>query len=229
MIGTGACGPDENGSRSLIDSLNAFIVDNSASTWALIAVFALAMLDGFVPPLPSESIVVTLAAISASTGSPSLIMLGVCAAIGAFIGDNVTFLIGKHSGLGRLEHSHRPKVQRAFRWAAEELDRRGGLAIIVARYVPIGRIAVNLTAGASQFGHPRFMALDAVAVMTWATYSVAIGAVAGHWFEDHPLVAAISGICFAVLTGFAIDALLRRVGVVRDTPEPAGDQAAPKE
>lgn len=208
----------------MIDSLNAFILDNSASAWALIAVFALAMLDGFVPPLPSESIVITLAAISASTGSPALVLLGICAAIGAFLGDNITFLIGRHSGLGRLAHSERPKVQRAFSWAATELHRRGGLAIIVARYIPIGRIAVNLTAGASKFSHPKFVALDAVAVTTWAAYSVAIGALAGHWFEDHPLVAALSGICFAVLTGFAIDALLRRFGLTADTPAAAANQ-----
>lgn len=210
----------------MIDSLNAFIFDNSASAWALIAVFALAMLDGFVPPLPSESIVITLAAISASTGSPELVLLGICAATGAFLGDNITYLIGRHSGLGRLADSERPKVQRAFSWAATELHRRGGLAIIVARYIPVGRVAVNLTAGASKFSHPKFVALDVVAVTTWAGYSVAIGALAGHWFENHPLVAALSGICFAVLTGFVIDKLLRRLGLTSDTPVRASDQEA---
>lgn len=202
----------------MVDTINAFILSNSASGWALVMVFALAMLDGFVPPLPSESIVITLAAISASTGSPGLLALGCCAAAGAFIGDNLTFLMGRHSGLGRLAHSDRPKVKRSFTWAAAELKRRGGLAIIVARYVPVGRIAVNLTAGATAFGHTRFAALDAVAVTTWATYSVAVGALAGHWFEDHPLVAALSGICFAVLTGVVIDKLLRTFGI---TAEPA--------
>lgn len=211
----------------MIDSLNAFILDNSASSWAIVAVFALAMLDGFVPPLPSESVVITLAAISASTGSPPLLLLGTCAAIGAFLGDNLTFLIGRHSGLGRLSHSERPKVQRAFRWAATELHRRGGLAIFVARYVPVGRVAVNLTAGASRFSQPKFVALDAFAVTTWAAYSVGIGALAGLWFKNHPLVAALSGIFFAVLTGLAIDALLRRAGLSGDTPA-AAYQAPPE-
>ncbi len=143
----------------MIDALTAFIVENSASPWALIAVFALSMLDGLIPPLPSESIVIALAAISASTGAPSLVNLGLCAAIGAFLGDNLTFLIARHSGVGRLANSSRPRVQRAFGWAATELHRRSGLAIIVARYIPIGRIAVNLTAGASRFSYPRFIAL----------------------------------------------------------------------
>ncbi len=206
----------------MLDAINAFIVDNSGSAWAIAAVFTLSMLDGFVPPLPSESIIITLAAISASTGSPSLIALGVSAAIGAFLGDNITYLIGRHSGLGRLAHSDRPRVKRAFSWAAQELGRRGGLAIIVARYIPVGRIAVNLTAGASGFRRPKFVALDAIAVTTWAAYSVAIGALAGRWFHDHPLAAALSGICFAVLTGFAVDSLLRRFGVVSDTSVSAG-------
>ncbi|MBK7720849.1 MAG: DedA family protein [Austwickia sp.] len=208
----------------MVETLNQFIIANSPSTWALVAVFALATLDGFFPPLPSESVVITLAAVSASTGSPSLIALGVCAAIGAFLGDNLTFLIGRHSGLNRMAHSKRPPVQRAFRWAASELHRRGGLAILVARYVPVGRVAVNLTAGASGFSRPKFIALDALAVTTWATYSVAIGALAGHWFHDHPFIAALSGICLAVLTGLAVDAILRRTGLVADTPEPVDPQ-----
>lgn len=196
----------------MIETLNAFILDHAGSPWALLAVFALATLDAFFPPLPSESIVITLAAISASTGSPDLLALGACAACGAFLGDNMTYFIGRHSGLGRLAHSRQPRVQRTFTWAARELHRRSGLAIIVARYIPVGRVAVNLTAGASQFNRRAFVGLDVVAVTTWATYSVIIGALAGRWFENHPLLAALSGICLAVGMGLAIDILLRRIG-----------------
>lgn len=212
----------------MIDALTAFIVENSASPWALIAVFALSMLDGLIPPLPSESIVIALAAISASTGAPSLVILGLCAAIGAFLGDNLTFLIARHSGVGRLANSSRPRVQRAFGWAATELHRRSGLAIIVARYIPVGRIAVNLTAGASRFSYPRFIALDMVAVTAWAAYSVAVGALAGRWIENHPFVAAFSGIGFAVLTGLLVDALLRRTGLSTSDSGPTSKETCAK-
>jgi membrane protein DedA with SNARE-associated domain len=46
--------------------------------------------------------------------------------------------------------------------------------------VPFGRVAVNLTAGASGFGYPRFLALTAVAGVCWAGYtSVVVALVLG--------------------------------------------------
>ncbi len=116
----------------------------------LAAVLTLAALDAFIPPLPSESVVIGLSAIAADTGHPNRWALFACAAVGAFLGDNLTYTMGRHSPLRRWIAGH-PRLEKAFSRAAVELDRRGAFAILAARYVPIGRIAVNLTAGAVQF------------------------------------------------------------------------------
>ncbi|WP_052110078.1 DedA family protein [Knoellia sinensis] len=194
----------------MLETITSLIQDNAAALWVLPALFLLATFDALLPPVPSESVIITLAAFGAAHGSPHLIALGVVAALGAFIGDNLTFTVARRSGLRRLRDSPRPKLRSAFRRAEHELDRRGGLAIVVARYIPVGRVAVNVTAGAGTFSRGRFVLLSAIAAVTWASYSVAIGALAGHWVEANPLLGAVAGIAFAATLGLIVDRLLSR-------------------
>lgn len=195
----------------MFETINALIHDNAAAFWVLPALFLLATFDALLPPVPSESVVITLAAFGAAHGSPHLVALGVVAALGAFLGDNLTFTLARKSRLSRLRDSRRPKLRQAFRRAEHELDRRGGLALVVARYIPVGRVAVNVTAGAGTFPRRRFVLLSGIAAVTWATYSVAIGALAGHWVESNPLLGAIAGIAFAATLGVIVDRMLSRV------------------
>lgn len=207
----------------MFDALNQFIQDNAGAGWVLPLVFALCLLDGFFPPLPSESVVVALAAVSASVGEPSLVFLFLAAASGAFVGDNIAYTLGRHGGLRRLRSTKKFKMSTMLDWAEKELDKRGAMIIIVARYIPVGRVAVNITAGITRFHRGRFIACDLVAVTSWAAYSVAIGAVAGHWMEENPLLGAILAIILAVVLGALVDRFLQRRGAA---PREETDEAA---
>ena len=70
-------------------------------------------------------------------------------------------------------------------------------------------MAVNLTAGASEFPRRRFLGLTALAGITWSVYSVGVGALAGAWLKDNPLLGAAAGIVVAVVIGAVIDRVLR--------------------
>lgn len=194
----------------MFETINTLIEQNAAATWVLPALFLLATFDAVLPPVPSESVVITLAAFGVASGSPHLLALGAVAALGAFLGDNLTFLLARRSRLRGLRDSPRPKLRQAFLRGERELDRRGGLAIVVARYIPVGRVAVNVTAGAGTFGHRRFVLLSGLAAGSWAAYSVAIGALAGHWVQDNPLLGAIGGIVLAGTLGLVFDRILQR-------------------
>ncbi len=193
------------------DAINAFITIHAATPWALGVVFLLAALDAALPPLPSESIIIALAAFGVANASPNLALLVVVAATGAWLGDNLTYTLGRHSPIHRLRDTHRPRLRRAFRFASRELDHRGGVLIVVARYIPVGRVAVNVTAGASEFPRPRFVGLTGIATVAWASYTVAIGALAGAWVKDNPLLGAVGGIVVALLLGVAADHIVRRL------------------
>ncbi|WP_256842952.1 DedA family protein [Ornithinimicrobium cryptoxanthini] len=190
--------------------INEFVRAQAGSVWVLPLVFALCTIDGFFPPLPSESIIVALAAVSASVGEPNMWWVFVVAATGAMLGDNIAYAIGRHGGLTRLNDSKSHRVRDAMGWAHRELDQRGAMIIIAARYIPVGRVVVNITAGATKFRWRKFFALDFVAALSWAAYSIAIGTLAGRWLHDNPLLATAVAVAGGVLLGLLIDRLLHK-------------------
>ncbi|MCK2021548.1 VTT domain-containing protein [Microbacterium sp. kSW2-24] len=194
-----------------MDVINDLILQAVASPWLVLVLFAVTVLDGFFPPVPSETVLVAAAAASVSGGGTNLLLLGVVAALGAALGDNIAFLIGRRLGTSRAGWMRRPRVRAAFAHAERALETRSAALILGARYIPVGRVAVNMTAGALRFPWRRFLPLSLVAGASWSALSLAIGLLAGSWIKDQPLLSAGVGIVIALLIGIVID----RVSAVR--------------
>lgn len=204
------------------ETLNDFILNNAAAWWVLPVVLFLCFIDGIIPPLPSDAVVVALAAVAVSSGSPNVVLLGLVAAVGAFIGDQTAYTIGRYSPLERLTRSRYQRIRTMMGWAENQLVVRGGVIIIAGRYLPVGRIAVNLTAGMTKYSRLRFIQFDAIAAVSWSIYCIAIGVFAGELFErvapeNGPLLSALSAIVLAVIVGYFVDRVLQR-----KTDAPAG-------
>lgn len=191
--------------RAGVDILNELIMQAIASPWLYLVLFAVTVIDGFFPPVPSETVLVAAAAVAASTGDGNLLLLGLVAAVGAAIGDNLAFLIGRRLGTSRFAWMRRPRVATAFAYAQRALDRRSATLILGARYIPVGRVAVNMSAGALGFPWRRFLPLSLIAGASWSVFSLAIGLLAGAWIKDQPLLSALLGIGVALVIGVVID------------------------
>ncbi|KQV07426.1 DedA family protein [Leifsonia sp. Root112D2] len=191
-----------------MDAITQLVMQAVASPWIYAIVFALVVIDGFFPPVPSETLVVAVAAIGVSAGAPNTWVIVLLAAIGAAIGDNIAFFIGRRIGVRRFAWMRRPRVVRAVDRAAQGLERRAATLILTARYIPVGRIAVNMTAGATGFRWRTFWPLTLAAGACWSVYSVLIGILAGQWAHSQPLLAALVGIVIAVTLGVSVDLLL---------------------
>ncbi|GAA3427158.1 DedA family protein [Streptosporangium sandarakinum] len=165
------------------------------SPWIYLALFALALLDGFFPVVPAETSVITAGVFAASTGAPDVAAVIAVAALGAFAGDHISYAIGR-SANGRLRRGGRG--DRAFTWARRALAERGGLVLVAARYIPGGRTACTLTMGAVAYPRRSFALFDAVAAVSWAVYSVLIGYVGGAAFEHDPLRGLLLGLGIAL-------------------------------
>ena len=194
--------------RARVDVISDLVLQAVASPWLYLAMFAVAVIDGFFPPVPSETVLVASAAVAASTGRPDLVALGLVAAAGAAVGDNIAFAIGRRTGSARFAWMRRPRVAGALARAGSALDRRGAGLILGARFIPVGRVAVNLSAGALAYPWRRFALLSVAAGLCWAAYSIAIGLLAGAWLKDQPLLSAALGIVLAVGIGLLVDRLL---------------------
>ncbi len=180
------------------------------SPWLLPALFLLVVGDAFLVVLPSETVVVALAALAGATGSPPIAPIVAVAAVGAIVGDALCFAIGRKAGTDRWGWQRMRPVRSAIDRARHAVLTRPAVLIFTARYVPFARIAVNLTAGASGLPLRRFLPLSAAAGIAWASYNTVVGAVFGAVLTDFPVLAVLISIVVAIGLGLAIDALVAR-------------------
>jgi membrane protein DedA with SNARE-associated domain len=187
----------------------------ASSPWVYAVVFLLTVLDAFFIIVPSETVVVALGALALSTGSPQLGILIPVAALAAIAGDSLTFWLGRVVGVHRFGWMRRPRVARVVAWAARSLDERAAAVLLTARFVPFGRVAVNLTAGSTGFRYRRFLFLTTIAGICWAGYNTLVGALFGAWFGGNPVLAVAVSVAVALALGVSVDRITARIAAVR--------------
>ena len=168
--------------------------------------------DAIIPALPSETAVITLGVATAGSADPRIALLVAFAAAGAFLGDNLCYLLGRWFG---------PRIQRRFfrsekaakrlAWAEHSLERYGMPLIVVCRFIPGGRTAVMLSCGIVRYDRRRFVIATAIAGVIWASYSFFIGRLGGKAFEDKPW----AGLLLAFGGTLAISGLIELVRRMR--------------
>jgi membrane protein DedA with SNARE-associated domain len=202
---------------SLTQTLAGLVTD---SPWTYLLVFALVALDVLFPVLPAEASVL-IAAVLAGAGQLSIGWIVIAATLGAFVGDNVAYWIGRTAG--------RPLVTRVLRGHAERLDQvgrefhdRGASFIIIGRFIPGGRTAVAVGAGVLHYPWLRFIAYDALAAVIWALQAAIPGYIGGVVFTDRPWIGLAVGIAIAVAITVTIEAVRR----IRDRQRTSGSVEA---
>jgi membrane-associated protein len=169
-------------------------------------------LDAIFPVLPSETVIIALGTATAGSVDPRIALLVGCAAVGAFLGDNLCYLFGSRFGPAvQRRFFATPKGMKARAWAERSLERFGMQLIIVCRFIPGGRTAVTLTCGLTGYPRRRFTIATAVAAVIWALYSFLIGRIGGRAFEDN----LWAGFVVAFSASIAISAVIEVVRRLR--------------
>ncbi|MDO5535308.1 MAG: DedA family protein [Propionibacteriaceae bacterium] len=193
------------------ESIQGTIVEHAGAWWTYLVTGLLCWLDGFFPPLPSESIVIAMAALSETHGGPvKLWLLALVALGGAWAGDNTAYWIGRRIPLEKLFRGERGG--KILARAHHLLHHKGPEVLLSGRFIPGYRIAINMVAGYVRLPYRRFMVIDAIATIVWAAFSVGIGLVAGSLFHDRPLLGIIVGVAVGLLVGW----LIERIGAWRE-------------
>ncbi|SCE85535.1 DedA family protein [Micromonospora mirobrigensis] len=168
------------------------------SPWVYLVIIAVTAVDAFFPAVPGETVVIT-AAVFAAGGEPHLAGVIVAAAVGALAGDHVSYGIGRGGGAHRLARLPADSRRRSgSEWARRAVDRRGGMILTTARYVPGGRTAVTLTMGAVRYPLRSFFGYDLLACGTWALYCGLLGYFGGLAFERDPVKGLLVGVGLSV-------------------------------
>ena len=171
----------------------------SGSNWSYLIIFTIAMLDAFFPIVPSEATAIA-GGVVAGAGGLSVEVVILAASLGAIIGDNISFAIGHFLG-ARVERRFfsSEKSQKRLQWAQRMLEQRGGMLIVVSRFIPGGRTATTFTAGfVETYPWRRFLMFDAIAGVIWGTYCVLLGYYFGKTFEEEPWKALLLAFGLAI-------------------------------
>ena len=167
-------------------------------------------LDAIFPVLPSETAVIALGVSTAGSTDPRIVLLVACAAAGAFLGDNLSYFLGRRFGPAmerRFFASQKGQQRRA--WAERSLERFGMPLIIVCRFIPGGRTAVTLSCGLIGFDRRRFVIATAIAGVIWALYAFFAGRLGGKAFEDKPWIGFLAAFGAALAISGLVEGIRR--------------------
>lgn len=186
------------------------------SPWLYALVLSLALLDGVIPIVPGETVVITAAAYAVSGSGPDALLVLLAAWAGALGGDVIAHHVGRGAGPLTAWFRRRRWGGAVFAWAQRELMARGGMLLISARFIPGGRTATTIASGAIGYPRARFVGFAALAGLLWALYSVGIGMLGGLAFREQPLLGVALGIALALALSGAMEGLramrMRREG-----------------
>lgn len=208
--------------------LDQFVDWVSGSSWSYFVIFAVAVIDGFFPLVPSETVAVA-GGVLAGTGDLSLPFVILAASAGAIVGDNISYGLGKWLGEHTVKRLFRSeKAKRGFLWAEHQLEERGTYLIVVARFIPGGRTATTFAAGYTHaFTWRRFIVADVIAGVIWGTYCGLIGYLGGSSFKEEPWKGLLIAFAIAIAITFTIEGTRwirhRRAAQRLPAPEPEAD------
>jgi len=197
-------------------------LDVSSPVSYLVAVLVPA-LDALIPVLPSETAVIALGVATAGGTDPRIAVLVGLAALGAFLGDNAAYLVGRRFGPAvsrRVFAGERGERRRD--WAQRSLARYGVRIIVACRFIPGGRTAVTLTCGLIGYPRRRFVFGTALAGILWASYAFLLGRIGGQAFEGRPWAGLLVGLGLTVAVSGVIEAVRRIRRRQRRRPARAG-------
>ena len=192
---------------AIINEAFGWLKDFSSSPWFYLIIFAIAVLDSVLPIVPSETLVI-IGGVSAGLGNLWIPLVIVVAATGAFIGDNLSYFIGREASDWVTRRQTRTN-KGAARMAkiVEQVHERGGLLLITARFIPGGRTALTLSCGVTKQPRRWFISWAAVAAVIWGNYAALLGFIGGKSFEDNHTLAFI----IAFVSAFSITLVIELV------------------
>ena len=188
--------------------------------WRYPAIFIVVILGNVGLPIPEET-VLALGGFLAERGilhAPTVIAVGL---LGAIVGDNIGYWLGRRYGRDALERYGRHIGITPDRLAKVSafVARYGGFAIFGARFLPGARSLAGPVAGVVGIAPRTFIFANTLGALIYVPYAVGIGYAVSYGAGDtiHRLVGRIEPYVIAVIVLVTLAVIVRR----RFRPAPA--------
>ncbi|HVB48750.1 MAG TPA: DedA family protein [Burkholderiales bacterium] len=136
--------------------------------YGYLAVFLLVMLEDFGLPTPGETTLIA-ASLIAARGGLHIEWVIACAWLGAMIGDNIGFAIGRYGGMRLLVRygSYVGINAERLSFVQRFFDRWGGAMVMLARFVELARQINGIVAGSAGMTRRHFLLYNTLGAALW--------------------------------------------------------------
>jgi len=203
--------------------LSDIITRYGAWTYALLF-FVIFMETGFVvtPFLPGDSLIFAAASFGATGVLNPWLIFGLCATA-AIAGDTANYWIGHKVGAkaytGEVKWVKKEYMERTHAF----FEKHGGIAIFLARFVPIIRTFAPFVAGVGQMPYGYFIRWNVIGGITW----VAVFTLLGYFFGTIPFVQKnFELVIIAIIVISVIPAITEAIKARREMQKPKAEPEA---
>lgn len=192
----------------MVDRIIEFLEPYLDVPWGYVVVGAATFLENSVGAgviVPGETLVI-VGGFYARIGELWLPAVSAVAVVGAVLGDNLGYLIGRRFGRGFLERHGRKLLVTPERLAAAERYylEHGGKTVFLGRFVPVVRSVGFIVAGVSRMDWKRFFAYDLAGALIWGIGHSVLGWVLGRSYERWERYATPVGLGLLIVLLFLI-------------------------
>ncbi len=132
------------------------------------------------PFLPGDSLLFTTGLLHQQLQLELPVLIAVVS-VAAIAGDQIGYMLGRKFGRRWFKDDARVLKTAHLDTAEEFFKRRGGPAIVLARFVPIVRTFAPLSAGIARYNYKSFTLWNIAGAVIWATSVTLLGSWLGHY------------------------------------------------
>jgi membrane-associated protein len=187
---------------TVADQLGQWLVDLGPvlfylSVWGLVFAGTALFLGVFIPFLTGDSLLFGAGLVAATSDRLSIWILAIGVGLAAFLGDQVGFLLGRHYGRPYLTRRRGRWITAAVHKSERFYELFGWWSVVVARYIPWGRVFIPPIAGIAGMRYLRFLTANLVGAFTWGVAITVIGYLAASNPALRPVAYVIAGVVIA--------------------------------
>ncbi len=176
-----------------MEFISVELIQEIAQRYGYWAIFFGILLENLGLPIPGETVTIVGGFLAGSDQLKYLYVLG-DAALGAILGGNIGYWVGRTGGLQLLL-----SVGKLFRVPEAQIEglrsqfaENAGKAVFVGRFVALLRIFASPLAGIAQMPYWKFSLYNTAGAITWATVMVSLSYFAGQLVPLDRLIALAS-------------------------------------
>ena len=173
--------------------------------WGLVFAGTGLFVGAFIPFITGDTLLFASGLIAADLAGIDIVVLAIGTGIAAFMGDQMGFAMGRNLGRPYLDARTGPRMKKIVVATEKLYERYGWWSIVVARFIPWGRVFVPWIAGIGRMNYYHFLTSNFTGAVLWG-----VGLTLAGWGAYFiPGVKSVAYVIAAIVIGLSVIAGFR--------------------